>query len=165
MLLVWNHTLRSTGLSTGSQAWLHIEIPNNVKQQGKNYLPDHTPGHFPTSSSQIRALLFEKVFHRIWMISQVGEPQRLKGGKRLETCLSRQRRTKKKKKEELLWLVDWLRGLSVSLWTKGSLVWLPVRAHAWVAGQVPSEGPVIGNHTLMFLSLFFSLPPHLSKNK
>ena len=42
------------------------------------------------------------------------------------------------------------------LQTKGSLVRFPVRAHAWVAGQVPSGGHVRGNHILMFLSLFFS---------
>ena len=62
------------------------------------------------------------------------------------------------------WLV-WLSGLSASLWTKGSLVPFPVRAHAWVAGQAPSAGRVMGNHTLMFLSLSFSLPSLLSKNK
>ena len=37
------------------------------------------------------------------------------------------------------WLV-WLSGLSAGLRTKGSPVWFPVRAHAWVAGQVPSGG-------------------------
>ena len=37
------------------------------------------------------------------------------------------------------WLV-WLSGLSDSLGTKGSLVGLPVRAHAWVEGRVPSRG-------------------------
>ena len=50
------------------------------------------------------------------------------------------------------WLV-WLRGLSTSLWTKGLLVRFPVRARAWVAGQVPSWGCVKGDHTSMFLSL------------
>ena len=35
------------------------------------------------------------------------------------------------------WLV-WLSGLSTCLWTKGSPVRFPVRAHAWVVGQVPS---------------------------
>ena len=39
---------------------------------------------------------------------------------------------------------------------------IPSRAHAWVAGQVPSCGCVRGNHTPMFLSLSFSLPPLLS---
>ena len=37
------------------------------------------------------------------------------------------------------WLV-WLSGLSASLRTKGSLVQFPVRAYAWVAGQVPVGG-------------------------
>ena len=36
------------------------------------------------------------------------------------------------------WLV-WLNGLSASLRTKVSLVQFPVRAHAWVAGQVPGR--------------------------
>ena len=47
------------------------------------------------------------------------------------------------------------------LQTKVSPVQFPVRAHAWVAGQVPSEGQVRGNHTLMFLSLSFSLASSL----
>ena len=42
---------------------------------------------------------------------------------------------------------------------------IPIRAHAWGAGQVPSRGHARGNHTLMFLSLFFSLSSLLSKNK
>ena len=37
----------------------------------------------------------------------------------------------------LPWLV-WLTGLSAHLQTKGSSVQFLVRAHAWVAGQVPS---------------------------
>ena len=37
------------------------------------------------------------------------------------------------------WLV-WLSGLSASLQTKGSPVQFPVRAHAWVSGQVPIWG-------------------------
>ena len=57
-----------------------------------------------------------------------------------------------------LWLV-WLSGLSTSLRTEGSPVWFPVRAHFWVAGQVPSRGWVRGNHTLMFLSLALFLSP------
>ena len=40
----------------------------------------------------------------------------------------------------LPWLV-WLCGLSAGLRTKGSLIQFPVRAHAWIAGQVPSGGP------------------------
>ena len=62
------------------------------------------------------------------------------------------------------WL-DWLSGLSASLWTKELPVQFPVRAHAWVAGQVPSGGHVRGNHTLMFLSLSFFYPYPISKNK
>ena len=45
------------------------------------------------------------------------------------------------------------------------MVQIPVRAHAWVAGQVPSKGHVRSNHTLMFVSLSFSFPSPLSKNK
>ena len=60
------------------------------------------------------------------------------------------------------WLV-WLSGLSAGLQTKGLPVRFPVRAHAWVVGQVPSRGHMRGNHTLMFLSLSFSLPSPLSK--
>ena len=68
------------------------------------------------------------------------------------------------KKISAPWLV-WLSGLSASLQTKGLLVQFPVRAHAWIVGQVPSGGHVRGNHTLMFLSLSFSLLSPLSKNK
>ena len=64
----------------------------------------------------------------------------------------------------LPWLV-WLNGLSSGLGTKGSPVQFLIRAHAWVAGQVPSREHSRGNHTLIFLSLSFSLPPILSKNK
>ena len=56
------------------------------------------------------------------------------------------------------WLV-WLSGLSTSLRTKESPVRFPVRAHAWVADQVPHRGSGRGNHTLMFLSLTFYLSP------
>ena len=59
----------------------------------------------------------------------------------------------------------WLSGLSASLQTKGLPVRLPVRACAWVAGQVPSGEHTRGNHTLMFLSHSFSLPSPLSKNE
>ena len=51
------------------------------------------------------------------------------------------------------------------LQTKGSLVRFPIRAHAWVVGQDPSRGHTTGNHTLIFLSLSFSFPSPLSKNK
>ena len=50
------------------------------------------------------------------------------------------------------------------LWTKGSLVGFPVRAHAWVVGQVPNRGQR-GNHTLVFPSLSPSLPLSLKINK
>ena len=36
---------------------------------------------------------------------------------------------------------------------------IPVRAHAWVAGQVPSWRCMRGNHTLMGLALSFSISP------
>ena len=49
--------------------------------------------------------------------------------------------------------------------TKGSGVGFPIRAHAWVLGQVPSGGRMRGNHTLMFLYLSFSLLSPLSKNR
>ena len=61
------------------------------------------------------------------------------------------------------WLV-WLSGLSIHLQTKGSLVQFSVRPHAWVAVPVPSIGYARGNHTLMFLSLCFSLPSPLKIN-
>ena len=57
----------------------------------------------------------------------------------------------------------WLSGLSADLQTKGPLVWFPIRAGAWIVGQVPSWGFERGTHTFMFLSLYFSLP--FSKNK
>ena len=66
------------------------------------------------------------------------------------------------------WLV-WLSGLSIGLWTKRSQVQFPVRAHAWVAGQVPSWGHARGSQ-LMFLShidvsLTLSLPLSLEINR
>ena len=56
-----------------------------------------------------------------------------------------------------------LSGLSASLRTQGPPVWFPVRAHAWVTGQVPSRGRSTSNHTWIFLSLSFPLPSPLSK--
>ena len=67
-------------------------------------------------------------------------------------------------KEKEPWLA-WLSRLSAGLKTKRSLVRFPVRAHAWVWGQVPGWGHMRDNHTLMFLSLSFSLPSSLSQNK
>ena len=53
-------------------------------------------------------------------------------------------------------------GLSAGLQTKGSSVPFPVRAHAWVVGQVPSRGALGGgNNTSTFLFLSFSLPSPL----
>ena len=46
---------------------------------------------------------------------------------------------------------------------KGPLVQFPVRAHAWVAGWVPSRGCAGSNHTFMFLSP--SLPLSLKIDK
>ena len=61
------------------------------------------------------------------------------------------------------WLV-WLSGLTASLRTKGLLVQFPVRAHAWVVGQVSSKGArETQPHTDVSLPLF--LPSLLSKNK
>ena len=68
------------------------------------------------------------------------------------------------KKVWVPWLV-WLSGLSTGLQNKGSPVQFPVRAHTWVASQVPSRGHSRGNHTLMFLSLSFSLPLSKKINK
>ena len=61
------------------------------------------------------------------------------------------------------WLV-WLCGLRTGLQTRGSQVQFPVRAHAWVAGHVPSRGHIRGNHTLMSPSLSPSLPLALKIN-
>ena len=60
------------------------------------------------------------------------------------------------------WLM-WLSGLSAGLRAKGSPVQLPVRAHAWVAGQVPSRGRTGGSHTDVSLPLF--LPSALKITK
>ena len=62
------------------------------------------------------------------------------------------------------WLL-WLSGLSTSLQTERSPVRFLVRAHAWVASQVPSSGCVSGNHTLLFVSLSPSLPLSLKISK
>ena len=65
----------------------------------------------------------------------------------------------------------WLSGLSASLPTKRLPVRFPVRAHAWVEGQVPSWGRAGGNQS-MYLShidasqaLSFFLPLYLQMNK
>ena len=75
--------------------------------------------------------------------------------------------------------VSLLKRVSVGTGWCGSVDWVPAckpkghrldfqsRAHAWIAGQVPSRGHAKVNHTLMFLSLSFTLSPSvpLSKNK
>ena len=66
---------------------------------------------------------------------------------------------KKKKNMALTGIAQWTeRGLQ----TKGSPVRFPIRAQL---GPVPQLGHVRGNHMLIFLSLSFSLPSSLSKNK
>ena len=40
-----------------------------------------------------------------------------------------------------------------------------VRARAWVVPQVPSRGRASGDHILMFVSLSFSLPSSVPKNR
>ena len=62
------------------------------------------------------------------------------------------------------WLV-WLSGLSAGLQTKGR--WFDsLSGHMpGLQARFPSAGRARGNHTLMFLSLSFSLPSPLSKNK
>ena len=61
------------------------------------------------------------------------------------------------------WLM-WLSGLSASLRTKGLPVLFPVRAHAWVAGQVPIGGAGEATTHCCFSPSFSFLSP-LSKNK
>ena len=65
----------------------------------------------------------------------------------------------------LLWQVQ-LSLLTIVPQSERSPVRFPVRAHAWVAGQVPSGGCVGGNYTMMFFSLSLSPSLPLSlKNK
>ena len=61
------------------------------------------------------------------------------------------------------WLV-WLSGLSTSLQTEMLPVQFPVRARAWVAGQVPSWGMREATYHCFSPSLSPS-PPPLSKRK
>ena len=60
------------------------------------------------------------------------------------------------KKDALASIAQWIEH---GLQTKGSPVQFPVRAHAWVVGQVPSKGRARGTHTLIFPSLSPSFPP------
>ena len=62
-------------------------------------------------------------------------------------------------------LVGVAQGIECGLQTRGLPGQFPVRAHAWVVGQVHSRGHTRGNHTLIFLSLSFSLSSPPSKNK
>ena len=58
-------------------------------------------------------------------------------------------------KKKILPQLVWLSGLSAGLQTKGSLVRFPVRACAWVVGQVPSRGACERQpHTDVSLPLF-----------
>ena len=66
----------------------------------------------------------------------------------------------------------WLSGLGIVLPTKRSRVPFPVRAHAWVVGQVPGWLGVRRSNQSMFLShitislpLLLPPPPSLSKTK
>ena len=68
----------------------------------------------------------------------------------------------KKGRRALAGVAQWI---ECRLQTKGLPVRFPVRAHAWVAGQVLSTGHTRGNHTLIFLSLSFSFSSSLSKNE
>ena len=56
------------------------------------------------------------------------------------------------------WTEHWLQ-------TKGFLVQFPVRAHAWVGGQVPGRGRARDNHTDISLPLSPLLPLCLKINK
>ena len=57
----------------------------------------------------------------------------------------------------------WLSGLSADLRTKRSLVQFPVRAHAWVVGQVPIWGRERGNPSIFPLHITVSVPPRSLK--
>ena len=57
----------------------------------------------------------------------------------------------------LPWLV-WLSGLSTGLRIQRSLVQFPVRAHAWVAGQVPGWEHLRGSLWMFLLYVYVSLP-------
>ena len=60
------------------------------------------------------------------------------------------------KKRNVPWLL-WLSGWVPACKSKSGWFNSQSRAHAWVAGQVPSRGRTSGNHS-MFLSLSSSLP-------
>ena len=68
----------------------------------------------------------------------------------------------KKYKSALAGVAQWTEHQPVNQRVVGSI---PNQGTCLGWDQVPSWGCVRGNHTLMFLSLSFSLPPPLSKNK
>ena len=96
----------------------------------------------------------------------------LASGIKLQTLFSSWERYIQKYLEETFWGIYeltsfllqlvWLSGLSANLQTKGSPVRFPVRAHAWVAGQVPSKEHERGNAPSLSPSL---LPLSLKINK
>ena len=63
------------------------------------------------------------------------------------------------------WYTTTAQWIEYRLWNKGSPVQFPVRAHAWVGGQVPSGGYVRGNHTSIFSPSLTPSLPLGSKNK
>ena len=71
-------------------------------------------------------------------------------------------REAKRRKQALAGAAQWIEH---GLQNKRFQVRFLVRAYALVMGHVSSGGHVRGNPTLMFLSLSFSLPSPLSKNK
>ena len=110
--------------------------------------------------SHTRSVFLSK--YHIWQLSRTHEENKENSTYPTRVFVRIKDDTKYKKLRTLPGVAQWIeRGL----WTKGSPVLFPVRAHAWVAGQVPSRGYVRSNHTLMFLSLYFSFPSPLSKNK
>ena len=64
--------------------------------------------------------------------------------------------------KSLAGLAQWIECWTVKQKVTGLI---PVRAHAWVAGQVPSRGCERSNHTLMFPFLSASLLLSLKINK
>ena len=63
-------------------------------------------------------------------------------------------------------LADIAQWIEYRLRTKGLPVRFPVRAHAWVAGQVPSRGRARSTtHGYFSPSLYYSLPLSLKINK
>ena len=59
-------------------------------------------------------------------------------------------------------VAQWIEHQPVNQRVTGSI---PSHSTCLVCGHIPIWGCVRGNHTLMFLSLSFSLPSPLSKNK